>query len=88
MAYIGVPRAFRTDHNSEYTNRIFVEYCDGVCIHRELTPCTPWQDVPLESTLARIVTTKLAARFEVNNLFPDMHLERIKSVRDRCGTSL
>ena len=34
---MGVLGAFLADHGSEYNNRTFTEYCDGVGIHRELT---------------------------------------------------
>ena len=36
VADIGVPHAFWTDNNSEYVNRIFAKYCDGLGIQREL----------------------------------------------------
>ena len=39
---MGVPRAFRTDNDAEYTNTTFVDYCDSLRIRRELTaPYTP-----------------------------------------------
>ena len=42
VADIGVPRAFRTDNGTVYTNSAFVEYCNGLQIRRELTaPYTP-----------------------------------------------
>ena len=42
VADMGVPRAFRTDNGTEYTNSAFVEYCNGLQIRRELTaPYTP-----------------------------------------------
>ena len=38
----GVPRAFRTDNGTEYTNLTFVEYCNSLRIRHELTaPYTP-----------------------------------------------
>ena len=30
VADMGVPRAFRTDNGTEYTNSAFVEYCNGL----------------------------------------------------------
>ena len=36
----------------------------------------------------RTITVRLAARLEVNKNFPDVHLERVKGVRDQDGTKL
>ena len=36
VADMGVPRAFRTDNGTEYTNSAFVEYCKSLQIRREL----------------------------------------------------
>ena len=42
MAVMEVPGVLRTDNGSEYTNRTFTEYCDGLGIHRGLNaPYTP-----------------------------------------------
>ena len=41
VANIGVPRAVRTDIGAEYTNSTFVEYCNCLGIHRELTAPHP-----------------------------------------------
>ena len=50
VADMGVLRAFRTNNGAEYTNSMFVDYCNGLGIHRELTaPCTPQQNGPVES---------------------------------------
>ena len=44
VADMRVPRAFRTDNGTEYTNSAFVEYCNSLQIRRELTaPYTPQQ---------------------------------------------
>ena len=89
VADMGVPRAFRTDNGTEYTNSAFVEYCNGLQIRRELTaPYTPQQNGPVESGLSRSIKAGHAARIEVNRLFPDVHLEQLKGVRDPDGTSL
>ena len=89
VADMGVPRAFRTDNGTEYTNSAFVEYCNGLQIRRELTaPYTPQQNGPVESGLSRAIKAGHAARIEVNRLFPDVHLEQMKGVRDPDGTSL
>ena len=89
VADIGVPRAFRTDNGAEYTNSTFVEYCSSLQIRRELTaPYTPQQNGPVESGLSRAIKVGHAARIEVNRLFPDVHLEKLKGGRDPDGSSL
>ena len=89
VANMGVPRAFRTDNGTEYTNSAFVEYCNSLQIRRELTaPYTPQQKGPVESGLSRTIKVGHAARIEVNKLFPDVRLEQLKGVRDPDGTSL
>ena len=89
IADMGVPRAFRTDNGTEYTNSAFVEYCNCLQIRHELTaPYTPQQTGPVESGLSRAIKAGHAARIEVNRLFPDVHLEQLKGVRDPDGTSL
>ena len=89
VADMGVPRAFRTDNGTEYTNSAFVEYCNGLQIRRELTaPYTPQQNGPVESGLSRAIKAGHAARIEVNRLFPDVHLGQLKGVRGPDGTSL
>ena len=89
VADMGIPRAFRTDNGAEYTNSAFVEYYNGLQIRRVLTaPYTPQQNGPVESRLSRAIKAGHAARIEVNRLFPDVHLERLKGVRDPDGSSL
>ena len=89
VADMGVPRVFRTDNVAEYTNSTFVEYCNSLQICRELTaPYTPQQNGPMESGLSRAIQAGLAARIKVNRLFPDVHLERLKGIRDPDGSSL
>ena len=89
VADMGVPRKFRTDNGTEDTNSAFVEYCNSLQIRRELTaPDTPQQNDPVESGLSRAIKAGHAARIEVNRLFPDVHLEQLKGVRDPDGTSL
>ena len=86
---MGVPRAFRTDNGTEYTNSAFVEYCNSLQIRRELTaPYTPQENGPEESGLPRAIKAGHAARIGLNRLFPDVHLEQLKGVRDPDGTSL
>ena len=89
VADMGVPRAFRTDNGTEYTNSAFVEYCNSLQIHRELTaPYTPQQNGPVESGLSRAIKAGHTTRIEVNRLFPGVHLEQLKGVRDADGISL
>ena len=63
-------------------------------IRRKLTaPYTPQQNGPVESGLSRAIKAGYAARLEVDKLFPDIHLEKLKGVRDPddssfCGLSL
>ena len=67
---MGVPRAFRTDSGTEYTNSAFVEYCNSLQIRRELTALyTPQQNGPVESGLSRAIKAGHAACIEVNKLF-------------------
>ena len=89
VADMRVPRAFRTDNGAEYTNSTFVEYFNSLRIHRELTaPYTPQQNGPVESGLSRTIKVGHAARIEVNRLFPNVHLEKLKGVRDPDGSIL
>ena len=89
VADMGVPRAFRTDKGTECTNSAFVEYCNSLQIRRELTaPYTPQQNGSVESGLSRAIKVDHVACIEVNRLFPDVHLERLKGIRDPDGTSL
>ena len=89
VADMGVPRAFRIDNGAEYTNSTFVDYFNGLGIRHELTALyTPQQNGPVESGLSSAIKAGHAARLEVNKLFPDVHLERLKEVRDPDGSSL
>ena len=89
VADMGLPRAFRTDNGTEYTNSDFVDYCNSLQIRRELTaPYTPQQNGPVESGLSRALKAGHAARLEVNKLFPDVYLDQLKGVRDPDGGSL
>ena len=48
IADMGLPRAFRSDNGTEYTNPLFVESCNNVGIRRELTASyTPQQTGPV-----------------------------------------
>ena len=89
VADLEVPRAFRTDNGAEYANSTFVDYSNGFGIRRELTaPYTPQQNGPVDSGLSRTIKAGHAARVEVNKLFPNIHLKRLKGGRDSDGSSL
>ena len=89
VAEMGARRAFRTANGAEYTNSTFVEYCNSLRIRREPTaPYTSQQNGPVESGLLPVIKAGHAARIEVNRLFSDVHLERLKGVRDPDGSSL
>ena len=54
VADTGVPRAFRTDNGTEYSNSMFVDFCNGLEIRREFTaPYTPQQNGPVENAISR-----------------------------------
>ena len=53
VADMGVPRAFRTDNGTEYSNGMFVDFCNGLGIRREFTaPYTPQQWIRRERNIA------------------------------------
>jgi len=89
VADMGVPRAFRSDNGSEYTNRAFVEFCNNLGIRRELTaPYTPQQNAPVESAISRAFKAGHAARLGVPKIYPTIHLEKVKGSVDAAATSL
>ena len=89
VADMGVPRVFRTDNGAEYTNSAFVKYCNSLQIRHELTaPYTPQENGPVESGLSRAIKAGHVARIEVNRLFPNVHLEILKGIRDLDDSSL
>ena len=89
VADMGVPRAFRTDNGTDYSNSMFVDFCNGLGIRREFTaPYTPQQNGPVESAILRAFKAGLAARLGVPQLYPDICLEDIRGCTDAAGTSL
>ena len=89
VADMGVPRAFRTDNGTEYSNSMFVDFCNGLGIRREFTaPYTPQQNGPVESAISRAFKAGHAARLGVPQLYPDIRLEDIRGCSDAAGTSL
>ena len=66
VADMGFPRPFGTNNGAEYPNSTFVDYCNGLRIHREHTaPYTPQQNGPVENGLSRAIKAGRAARLEV-----------------------
>ena len=89
VADIGVPRAFSTDNRTDYSNSMFVDFCNGLRIRREFTASyTPQQNGPIESAISRAFKAGHAARLRVPQLYPDIRLEEIRGCTDAAGTNL
>ena len=89
VAGMGVPRASRTDNGTEYSNTMFVDFCNGLGIRREFTaPYTPQQNGPVASAISRAFKAGRAARLGVPQLYPDIRLEEIRGCTDAAETSL
>ena len=89
VADLGVPRAFRTDNGTEYSNNMFVDFCNGLGIRREFTaPYTSQHNGPVESAISRALKAGHAARLGVPQLYPDIRLEDIRGFTDAAGTIL
>ena len=89
VADIVVPRSFRTDNGTEYSNSMFVDFWNGLGIRLEFTaPYTPQQNRPVESAISRAFKAGHEARLGVPQLYPDTRLEEIRGGTDAAGTSL
>ena len=89
VADMGVPRAFRADSGVGYTNSTFVDYCNGLGVRRKLTaPYTPQKNGSVESGLSKAIKAGHATWLDINKLFLEERLERLKRVRDPDGSSL
>ena len=89
VADMGVPRAFRTDNGTEYSNSMFVDFYNGLVIRREFTaPYMPQQNGPVESAMSRTFNAGHATRLGVPQLYPNIRLEEIRDYTDAAGTSL
>ena len=76
VADMGVPHTFHTDNGTEYSNSMFVNFCNGLGIRREFTaPYTPGHNEPVESAVSRELKGGHAARLGVPQLYPDIRLE-------------
>ena len=54
VADMGIPRALRTDNGTEYSNSMFVDFCNSLGIRREFTASyTPQQNGPVERAISR-----------------------------------
>ena len=84
----GVSRAFRIGNGTECSNSMFVDFCNGVRVRREVTtPYTPQQNGPVESAISRAFKAGHAARLGVPQLYPDIRLEVVRGCTDAAGTS-
>ena len=89
VADMGIPRAFRTDNGTEYSNSMFVDFCNGLGIRREFTaPYTSQQNGRTESAISRAFKAGHAAPLGVPQLYPDIRLEEIRGCTDGAETSL
>ena len=89
VAVIGVPRASRTDNGTEYSNSMFVDFCNVLGVSREFTaPYMPQQNGHVGSVISRAFKAEHAARLGVPQLYPDIRLEEIRGCTDAAGTSL
>ena len=86
----GVPRAFHTDSGTDYSNNMFVDFCNALESRREFTaPYTPQQNGPVESAISRAFKTGHAPRLGVPHLYPNIRLEDILlGCTDAAETSL
>ena len=86
---MGVPRAFRTDNGTEYSNSMLVDFCNDLGIRREFTaPYTPQHSRPVESAISQASKAVHAARLGVPQLYPDICLGEVRGCIDAAGTSL
>ena len=89
VADMEVPRASRTDNGTEYSNSMFVDFCNGLGIRREFSaPGTPHQNGPVESAISRAFKAAHAKRLGVSQLYPDIRLEETRGGTYAAGTSL
>ena len=89
VADMGVSHAFHTNNGTEYSNSMFVDFCNGLEIRREIAaPYTRHQNGPVESAISRAFKAGHAARLGIPQLYPDIRLEEIRGCADAAGTSL
>ena len=89
VADMGVPRAFRTDNGTEYSNSMLVNFCNDLGIRREFTaPYTPHQNRSVESAISQAFKAGHAGRLGVPQLYPDIRLEEVRGCIDAARTSL
>ena len=79
VADMGVPRTFRTDNDTEYSNSMFVGFCNGLGTRLELmAPYTSQQNGPVESTISRAFKAGHAVRLGVPQLYRDTRLKEVR----------
>lgn len=85
---MGNPLVFHTGNETEYSNGMFVDYCNSLGIRRRFTtPHTLRQNGPMESAMSRALKAGLPARLEGPPLNPDFRLEEIRDCTDATRTS-
>ena len=58
VADMGVSHTSHTDNGTEYSNSMFVDFCNGLGICRKFTATyTPQQNGPVESAISRALKT-------------------------------
>lgn len=81
---MGVPRVFRTDNGTEYTNGMVMDYCSSIGIRRRFTaPRTPQQNGPAETAITGAFKAGHAARLGVHH-----RLEETRGCTDPVGISV
>lgn len=85
VANMGVPRVFRTDIGTKFTNGVFLDYCNSLGSRREFT--AP-RNGPVKSAITRAFKAGHVARLEVPQLFPDVLLEETQGCTNSAGASL
>ena len=86
MVDMGIPRAFQSDNGAEYTNYLFMEFCNNLGILRELRALyTSQQNHPVESALWRAYKAGHVARLGVSNIYLDIRLEEVKGSTDAAA---
>ena len=89
VADMGVTRAFCTDSSIEYSNSMFVDFCNGLRTRCELTaPYTLQQNGPVECAISRAFKAGHAARLGVPQLYLDIRLEEVRGCTNAARTSL
>ena len=84
---MGDPRAFLADNGTEYSNSMFVDFCNGLGFVAGLRPLLRHNRID-PSAISRAFKAGHAARLRVLQLYPDIRLEEVWGCTDAAGTSL